>query len=159
MDRRRGERYGTNPETHHNRHSRMPYRSSESPMNHHHRNPNNYRGGFSGGGHHHRPFDSPPHQPLAGFGFRPIESDGFDSAPPMPLSGQKRGFPFPGRGGSPDHTDGGSFAKLFVGSVPRTATEEDIRPLFEEHGNVIEVALIKDKRTGLQQGTYNCYFL
>ncbi|KAF8387664.1 hypothetical protein HHK36_026318 [Tetracentron sinense] len=156
MDRRRGERYGTNPETHHNRHSRMPYRSSESPMNHHHRNPNNYRGGFSGGGHHHRPFDSPPHQPLAGFGFRPIESDGFDSAPPMPLSGQKRGFPFPGRGGSPDHTDGSSFAKLFVGSVPRTATEEDIRPLFEEHGNVIEVALIKDKRTGLQQG---CCFI
>lgn len=90
--------------------------------------------------------------------------------------------------------DGGSFAKLFVGSVPRTATEEDvsqsihipkkkkngryaiftllscycfmllmsclfwcqIRPLFEDHGNVIEVALIKDKRTGQQQGTCRC---
>ena len=91
--------------------------------------------------------------------------------------------------------DGGSFAKLFVGSVPRTATEEDvsqsihipkkkkkngcyaifallscycfmllmsclfwcqIRPLFEDHGNVIEVALIKDKRTGQQQGMCRC---
>lgn len=25
-----------------------------------------------------------------------------------------------------DHLDGGSFAKLFVGSVPRTATEEEV---------------------------------
>lgn len=25
-----------------------------------------------------------------------------------------------------DRLDGGSFAKLFVGSVPRTATEEDV---------------------------------
>ncbi|KAL2338933.1 hypothetical protein Fmac_013379 [Flemingia macrophylla] len=50
-----------------------------------------------------------------------------------------------------DRLDGGNFAKLFVGSVPRTATEEDIRPLFEEHGNVIEVALIKDRKTGQHQ--------
>ncbi|MFS7889459.1 putative RNA recognition motif domain, nucleotide-binding alpha-beta plait domain superfamily [Helianthus anomalus] len=41
---------------------------------------------------------------------------------------------------------------LFVGSVPKTATEDDIRPPFEEHGNVVEVAFIKDKRTGQQQG-------
>lgn len=26
----------------------------------------------------------------------------------------------------PEHFDGGSFAKLFVGSVPRTVTEEDV---------------------------------
>jgi CUG-BP- and ETR3-like factor len=56
---------------------------------------------------------------------------------------------------SPDSSDG-NFAKLFVGSVPRTVTEDDIRPLFEEHGNVLEVALIKDKRTGQQQG---CCFI
>ncbi|KDP27944.1 hypothetical protein JCGZ_19024 [Jatropha curcas] len=136
----------------------------------------NYRGG--GGGP--RPFDSPPrHPPLAdvggvvggfgpvgggavGGGFRPMGggSGGFGPnyqappplPPPQPLSGQKRGFPFSGRGSSPDRLDGGNFAKLFVGSVPRTASEEDIRPLFEQHGNVIEVALIKDKRTGQQQG-------
>lgn len=58
--------------------------------------------------------------------------------------------------GSPDSSDGGNFAKLFVGSVPRTVTEDDIRPLFDEHGNVLEVALIKDKRTGQQQG---CCFI
>ncbi|XP_023514090.1 flowering time control protein FCA-like isoform X1 [Cucurbita pepo subsp. pepo] len=88
-------------------------------------------------------------------GFRPIPGTGggFGSNfQPPPVAGQKRGYPFSGRGSSPDHQDGSSFAKLFVGSVPRTITEEDIRPLFEEHGNVIEVALIKDKRTGQQQG-------
>ncbi|KAL5987634.1 hypothetical protein ACLOJK_035384 [Asimina triloba] len=80
---------------------------------------------------------------------------------PMQLSGQKRGsggFPVSGgRGGSPDRKDTGKFAKLFIGSVPRTAKEEDIRPLFEEHGKVVEVALIKDKRTGQQQGVYGCF--
>ncbi|KAG8480833.1 hypothetical protein CXB51_025294 [Gossypium anomalum] len=40
----------------------------------------------------------------------------------------------------------GQFCQTFVGSVPRTAREEDIRHLFEEHGDVIEVALIKDKK-------------
>ncbi|KAK2990212.1 hypothetical protein RJ640_014664 [Escallonia rubra] len=93
-------------------------------------------------------------------GFRPMDSGGggvgFISSHQVPLSGQKRGFPFAGRVGSPDHFDGASFAKLFVGSVPRTATEDDIRPLFEEHGHVLEVALIKDKRTGQQQG---CCFI
>ncbi|XP_038907167.1 LOW QUALITY PROTEIN: flowering time control protein FCA [Benincasa hispida] len=91
-----------------------------------------------------------------GGGFRPIPGPGgggFGSGfQPPPVVGQKRGYPFAGRGSSPDHSDGSNFAKLFVGSVPRTATEEIIRPLFEEHGNVIEVALIKDKRTGQQQG-------
>ena len=29
-----------------------------------------------------------------------------------------------------------------------------IRPLFDEHGNVLEVALIKDKQTGQQQGAH-----
>ncbi|XP_073159479.1 flowering time control protein FCA-like isoform X2 [Henckelia pumila] len=75
---------------------------------------------------------------------------------PPSLSGQKRGHSFYGRERSPDQFDGGSFVKLFVGSVPRTATEVDIRPLFDKHGRVLEVALIKDKRTGQQQG---CCFI
>ncbi|KAL9407609.1 hypothetical protein AB3S75_046197 [Citrus x aurantiifolia] len=97
-----------------------------------------------------------------GGGFRPMSGPRSGMNYPLPqslpvpqLSGQKRGFS--GRGGpSPDLADGSSFAKLFVGSVPKTAREEDIRPLFEEHGNVIEVALIKDKKTGQQQG---CCFI
>jgi len=27
-----------------------------------------------------------------------------------------------------------------------------VRPMFAEHGHVLEVAIIKDKRTGIQQG-------
>ncbi|KAJ4968185.1 hypothetical protein NE237_014886 [Protea cynaroides] len=138
----------------------MLSRPSDSPMEHHHRSPN-YRTGFSGGTHpfHHRhPYNSPPSHPTGSGGFRSMGGGGgFGS---MPHAGQKRGFPTSGRGGLPvvfsDNTDAGGFAKLFVGSVPRTATEEDIRPLFEEHGNVVEVALIRDKKTGQQQG---CCFI
>ncbi|XP_075477859.1 flowering time control protein FCA isoform X2 [Primulina tabacum] len=94
--------------------------------------------------------------------FRSVDRDdggfGLDNnrgTPPF-LSGQKRGYSFYARERSPDQFDGGSFVKLFVGSVPRTATEVDIRPLFDKHGRVLEVALIKDKRTGQQQG---CCFI
>ncbi|CAA0834270.1 Unknown protein [Striga hermonthica] len=94
-------------------------------------------------------------------GFRPVGSDGgrfgldeYREQMP-PLTGQKRGYPFSGRERSPGR-EGASFAKLFVGSVPRTATEDDVRPLFDNHGRVLEVALIKDKRTGQQQG---CCFI
>ncbi|KAF3456378.1 hypothetical protein FNV43_RR01028 [Rhamnella rubrinervis] len=148
-----GDRYGSgiNQDSQPYRHSRGPSRFSDAPVNQHHsrRSPSDYRVGVS-----HSLFDSPSRHspPAAGGGFRPMGG----GAGPPPLSGQKRGFPFSGRGGSPDLFDRGNFAKLFVGSVPRTATEEDIRPLFEEHGNVIEVALIKDKKTGQQGG---CCFI
>ncbi|XP_022038986.1 uncharacterized protein LOC110941631 isoform X1 [Helianthus annuus] len=45
---------------------------------------------------------------------------------------------------------GGSVTKLSVSSVPKTVTKEDIQHAFEEHGQV-EVALVKNKRTGQQQ--------
>lgn len=66
------------------------------------RSPPNYRGGA--GGSNHRGFDSPPRHSPGGFpplgaagagGFRPNHPD------PPPLSGQKRGYPFSGRGSSP----------------------------------------------------------
>ncbi|GKV40532.1 hypothetical protein SLEP1_g48165 [Rubroshorea leprosula] len=67
-------------------------------------------------------------------------------------SGQKRSFHHSGPGASPDHPDGSGVAKLYVAPVPRTATEDDIRSLFKEHGNVVEVILPKDKKTGERQG-------
>ncbi|KAK9079557.1 hypothetical protein SSX86_001229 [Deinandra increscens subsp. villosa] len=193
MDRYRGggggDRYGNSAnDSQPYRHPRggPPSRSSDDiPLNRHH------RGGFAGN---RRPFDgSPPRYSLNSGGgvavfARWMETEGFGRSRfnadfEVPLSGQKRPFDFPGRGGSPPdqfggggfeprnfdgdgydrrHIDGGNFdkkqsdggrvAKLFVGSVPKTATEDDIRPPFEEHGNVVEVALIKDKRTGQQQG-------
>ncbi|XP_065860292.1 flowering time control protein FCA isoform X2 [Euphorbia lathyris] len=43
-------------------------------------------------------------------------------------------------------------AKLYVAPVPSTSIEENIRPLFEEHGRVVQVVFPRDKRTGQQQG-------
>lgn len=117
MDRHRGgDRYGSsNPDSHQFRHSRAPSRSSDDDpaVNYHHnrRSPpiNYHQPGFSGGGRDNRAFDSPPRFPPGGGGgggFRPMGSGGGDrgglnSNHQILLTGQKRGFPFSGRGGSP----------------------------------------------------------
>ncbi|XP_047259603.1 flowering time control protein FCA isoform X4 [Capsicum annuum] len=156
MDRHRGERYGNNnSDQFHYKHSRGPPSprtysdGSGNPQHHHHRSPDVYRVPRPN-----RAFHSPPRQPTdtiaAGVDSGRLNSNYQTPPPPYPPSGKKRGYPFP------EQVDEGGFAKLFVGSVPRTATEEDIRPLFEEEGRVLEVAFIKDKRTGQQQG---CCFI
>eukprot|EP01054_Gregarina_sp_Poly1_P000918 Gregarina_sp_Poly_1__917@NODE_1220_length_4741_cov_416_879974_g832_i0_p1_GENE_NODE_1220_length_4741_cov_416_879974_g832_i0NODE_1220_length_4741_cov_416_879974_g832_i0_p1_ORF_typecomplete_len632_score117_98RRM_1/PF00076_22/4_4e15RRM_1/PF00076_22/5_9e17RRM_1/PF00076_22/1_8e19RRM_5/PF13893_6/1_7e06RRM_5/PF13893_6/2_2e05RRM_5/PF13893_6/8e07RRM_7/PF16367_5/0_041RRM_7/PF16367_5/0_00065RRM_7/PF16367_5/2_1e06Nup35_RRM_2/PF14605_6/3_4e02Nup35_RRM_2/PF14605_6/0_0032Nup35_RRM_2/PF14605_6/0_003RRM_8/PF11835 len=43
--------------------------------------------------------------------------------------------------------------KLFVGRVPRNADENVIRPVFEEFGVVSEIAIIKDRNTGMHKGS------
>ncbi|KAL3380118.1 hypothetical protein AABB24_000641 [Solanum stoloniferum] len=159
MDRHKGERYNSDPfQYNHSRGPPSPRTFSDgsgNPQHHHRRSPDAYRGPR-----HHRAFISPPRHPTdttaaTGGGGGGVDSGRLHSGyqmppPPHPLSGQKRGYP------SPEQVDEAGFAKLFVGSVPRTATEEDIRPLFEEQGRVLEVAFIKDKRTGQQQG---CCFI
>ncbi|KAK4750908.1 hypothetical protein SAY87_004390 [Trapa incisa] len=70
--------------------------------------------------------------------------DGGGGAHSGPLQGRKR---------PRQHGDGGGYPKLYVASVPRTATVDDIRPVFEPHGRVIEVILLWDKKTGQQQGS------
>jgi RNA recognition motif-containing protein len=42
--------------------------------------------------------------------------------------------------------------KLYVGNLPFTATESDVRKLFEQHGEVASVALITDRETGRPRG-------
>ncbi|XP_017982998.1 PREDICTED: flowering time control protein FCA isoform X1 [Theobroma cacao] len=69
-----------------------------------------------------------------------------------PNSSRKRGFHYSGRGASPEHSEVGSLAKLYVATVPRIATEETIRSLFQEHGNVVQVIQPKDKKTGERHG-------
>ncbi|KAH8959351.1 hypothetical protein BDL97_06G074200 [Sphagnum fallax] len=87
---------------------------------------------------------------------QPLPSNVFSSGVPV-LSGHKRdNSGTPVTQPSQDAADGGMFVKLFVGSVPRTISEEEVRPMFAEHGHVLEVAIIKDKRTGIQQG---CCFI
>ncbi|XP_010440184.1 PREDICTED: flowering time control protein FCA isoform X2 [Camelina sativa] len=115
------------------------------------------RGGFRSSG----PVKFPPSESPDGRRFigKSMESDYSvrPTTPPVqqPLSGQKRGYPISEHGsftGTDVSDRSSSVVKLFVGSVPRTAIEEEVRPYFELHGDVLEVALIKDKKTGHQQG-------
>lgn len=43
--------------------------------------------------------------------------------------------------------------KLFVGRVPRTADENVLRPVFADFGVVSEIAIIKDRATGMHKGS------
>jgi len=42
--------------------------------------------------------------------------------------------------------------KLYVGNMSYNTTEDDLRGLFGQAGNVISVALIKDRTTGMSKG-------
>ncbi|MBM4117437.1 RNA-binding protein [bacterium] len=42
--------------------------------------------------------------------------------------------------------------KLYVGNLPFTATEDEVRELFSKHGTVHSVALITDRDTGRPRG-------
>ena len=42
--------------------------------------------------------------------------------------------------------------RIYVGNLPFTASEDDIRNLFSAHGEVSSVALITDRETGRPRG-------
>ena len=42
--------------------------------------------------------------------------------------------------------------KLYVGNMPYTTTEDELRTLFGQAGNVMSVAVIKDRDTGQSKG-------
>ena len=42
--------------------------------------------------------------------------------------------------------------KLFVGNLPHSTTEAELRTLFEPHGKVDQVSLVTDRDTGRSRG-------
>jgi RNA recognition motif-containing protein len=42
--------------------------------------------------------------------------------------------------------------KIYVGNLPFSATDEEVRQLFEQHGSVLSVNLISDRETGRPRG-------
>ncbi len=42
--------------------------------------------------------------------------------------------------------------RIYVGNLPFSATEDEVRALFEQHGTVLSVALIEDRETGRPRG-------
>jgi len=42
--------------------------------------------------------------------------------------------------------------KLYVGNLPFSATEEELRELFEQHGPTVSVRVITDRETGRSRG-------
>lgn len=41
---------------------------------------------------------------------------------------------------------------IYVGNLPWSATEEEVRDLFSQHGNVLTVKLVSDRETGRARG-------
>ena len=41
---------------------------------------------------------------------------------------------------------------IYVGNLPKTATEEEVRKIFEKHGEVTDVKLVKDQYSGELRG-------
>lgn len=42
--------------------------------------------------------------------------------------------------------------RLFVGNLPFSATENDLRALFSQHGNVTDVHIVLDRESGRSRG-------
>jgi len=42
--------------------------------------------------------------------------------------------------------------KLFVGQIPKTLEEDSIRDVFKEFGEIVEIVILRDRRSGMHQG-------
>ncbi len=42
--------------------------------------------------------------------------------------------------------------RIYVGNLPYSATEEEVRDLFSQHGEIVSLAMITDRETGRFRG-------
>lgn len=49
------------------------------------------------------------------------------------------------------------YIKMFVGQVPRSMDEAQLREMFEEFGRVHTINVLRDKSTGLSKGEYRSH--
>jgi len=54
--------------------------------------------------------------------------------------------------GTPARSEFVEMKKIYIGNLPFTATEDEVRDLFGAHGEVHSVALINDRDTGRPRG-------
>lgn len=50
-----------------------------------------------------------------------------------------------------DQPDGDAI-KMFVGQIPRSMDENDLRKMFEEYGSVYQINVLRDKLSGQSKG-------
>ena len=55
-------------------------------------------------------------------------------------------------GGGVEQQPDGDTIKMFVGQVPRTMDENELRGMFEEFGPVYQINVLRDKITGQSKG-------
>lgn len=51
------------------------------------------------------------------------------------------------------------FIKMFVGQIPRSMDEDELRVMFEEYGRVHQINVLRDKVTGQSKGKRKIFFL
>ena len=49
--------------------------------------------------------------------------------------------------------------KLFIGQVPRTWDDKDLRPYFESYGEIHELTVLRDRLTRNHKGNFSCIIL
>ena len=59
-------------------------------------------------------------------------------------------------GGGPQKEPDPDAIKMFVGQVPRSMDEADLRKMFEDFGPVFQLNVLRDKVTGQSKGWWMC---
>ena len=59
-------------------------------------------------------------------------------------------------GGGPQKEPDPDAIKMFVGQVPRSMDEADLRKMFEDFGPVFQLNVLRDKFTGQSKGEFRC---